>query len=142
VISFIIFSNADNYIMIENYTWKNNFLVHRVTRRHMQAAANTRLYEYWQDKICILINHNRTMVQRKTSFKYISHIRLMWIHLVMCTVYNMWNVFEWCFSLYHCSVMVYENTDLVLSCLVLSNKLRRKLLYFELSKDLTYPGSS
>ena len=39
--------------------------------------------------------------------------RLMWIHLVMCTVYNMWNVFEWCFSLYHCSVMVYENKDLV-----------------------------
>jgi hypothetical protein len=27
-----------------------------------------------QDKIFILINHNRTMVQRKTSFKYISHI--------------------------------------------------------------------
>ena len=27
-----------------------------------------------QDKIFILINHNRTMVQRKTAFKYISHI--------------------------------------------------------------------
>ena len=27
-----------------------------------------------QDKIFILINHNRTMVQRKTSFKYIWHI--------------------------------------------------------------------
>jgi hypothetical protein len=44
--------------------------------------------------------------------------RLMWIHLVMCTVYNMWNVFEWCFSLYHCSVVVYENKDLVLSCFI------------------------
>jgi hypothetical protein len=46
----------------------------------------------------------------------------MWIHLVICTVYNMWNVFEWCFSLYHCSVMVYENKDIVcLSCLVFFN---------------------
>jgi hypothetical protein len=26
------------------------------------------------DNIRILINHNRTMVQRKTSFKYISHV--------------------------------------------------------------------
>ena len=27
-----------------------------------------------QDKIFILMNHNRTMVQRKTSFTYNSHI--------------------------------------------------------------------
>ena len=57
----------------------------------------------------------------------------MWIHLVMCTVYNMWNVFEWCFSLYHCSVMVYENKDIVLSqaCTFVSNVICRGLLFVQ-----------
>jgi hypothetical protein len=45
-----------------------------------------------QDKIFILINHNRTMVQRKTSFKYISH-KLYRVYLAISRIrtYNVSN---------------------------------------------------
>jgi len=73
-------ANVFNHLLTQSI-WCHNvdYYMYLLILRHQPRCLGTSMlilsqFKTRQDKIFILINHNRTMVQRKTSFKYISHI--------------------------------------------------------------------